>query len=686
MKLVRIGIALTFFLTLCLVLILVASVAMPAWRTETASARAVQIVDSREDADMAVVSNDAVIDGKFAPYFLFEPFDTTVVPPGVREELEPGEVAVSPALVDYTPQLERMFGEIVAVIDESTLIYPDEFLIYARPADGQAFLEAADFENNAMYAAGFGPDHRFRNGEVSYDNWSEILPYLALLALLPPIAVCIASVRSYSSKMLRKQSYVLQVVGASYQALVMMYVRKLVPGIALGAVGGLLTQVLFMTVDVPVPFAQFTVRHESLTAYIPLLVMMDVALVLLLSWIYLRPSLGLTVAKKRRQPRLEASVATLLFCGGILLAFLVPQLPRFGADAMTMPIMLAAFILTALGFQGALAFTIRIVMKRRAQKQEGTLQGLQYEWAAANARQVSCIGSVVGIFLIVGVFLSGLHAIIIDSPFGRNFEALKGRVAEIQVGPDCGERCLDDIISDLSRVAPDSYIGTAYMRDGEPEVDTGGPNMIRYEINRDTLAGTGLETVVDAYISPQLPLGQAPNSPNFHRFIVANASGINLADLASIHPASLADLPSTHWVDESDYAASRIYAHQGRWVLWFFGCAAMIATGLVVYLSATQSGRTGYEIASVTATTGGERRFIGALGKQELVSTLCGVSLALILGLHMSYSFLQVTPNEIPLDFIAAMAALLAAASLAQFSLLATQVKRTARQWHPGME
>ncbi|WP_341830098.1 hypothetical protein QEV59_06350 [Trueperella pyogenes] len=139
----RIIVGLTsFFLMMCLFALAAIPIELDA-RHSIANSRSPEYVVDEEDASFAYRVDNLFIDSHLVGVLELEPVGGGfVVPVGLSDSLEPGHIAVSKAAVQYSDILERQFGPVQAVIDESVIL-EGELVVYYRPSNGQAFLDMA---------------------------------------------------------------------------------------------------------------------------------------------------------------------------------------------------------------------------------------------------------------------------------------------------------------------------------------------------------------------------------------------------------------------------------------------------------------------------------------------------------------------------------------------------------------
>lgn len=680
-RLARLSVGSTIFLWLLTVLILLLSFAMPNWRVQHATARAPNYQSESGNADMVFVSGVTTFENKITAYFIIEPLDGTLTVPGGNVALEPGEVLVSPSLLPSRDLVSAQFGEIVGVLSPDILLNEHEAVIYSRPADGEQFLATADFQQVAEYAKGFGPDGTFKNGEVSYDTWAGLLPPLIVVALVPPLIVFTVITGTYSRGMLSRSSRVLQIIGASRRHLWLHSVRELGISFLAGTVFGLACQTAFLFWDVSLPIAQFTTVAQSLHPYIPAIIGIDLVVLLVLGYYFGRPVLGLSRTRHLKivhKPR--GTIGLYSFVGGVALTLCGSWFSQRLSSTSYLYILVAGCTLLACSFSPTLAFVVEKIMSRLSRKSRfRTLDELQYQWAAQNSKMASRSGGIAGVMLIIGVFISSLYVVSNDSPWGKNYDALKGRVAQVTVNCQLKQECFDTLFSELKSAAPDSFIGTTFF----DEANTGASVHARIETGRETL-DSELSAIIDSYVPLDVPSGAPPAAPDFVIFYVADQDGVDLRSLSSVKIESVSNPPMAMWIGAEDHAAAAIYNHHSRWVFIVFGLTTALCLGASMSARALETLRFTREVAGIVAVTGTLQTLVRSVARQKLLVTVISTALGLVLGLHISSSFARVAPYELPVGFVGALILMLMFVTLAEFWLTVVSMKRASERWLPG--
>lgn len=129
--------------------------------------------------------------------------------------------------------------------------------------------------------------------------------------------------------------------------------------------------------------------------------------------------------------------------------------------------------LVVLSFPAVLALIVRKIMGHLSRSASfSLLDRLQFQWATRNAPEVSRAGSVVGVMLMAGVFISGLYIVSNGSPWADNFALTKNRVAQVVVNCQLRPECFDELNTRLKNAAPGAFVGATFI-DEEAEGQLG---------------------------------------------------------------------------------------------------------------------------------------------------------------------------------------------------------------------
>lgn len=181
------------------------------------------------------------------------------LPPGVESWPEPGQVVISPALMDDVAAVEQRYGEVVGTIGREGLASLGERLIYARPFPGTTSAE------HFWEGSGFGDvNYAVTPGDLWDNKPSSTLHLLLILfALIPACSLLVVGVRLEQGKR-RERAAVLETLGATPRQIMVRDTRETIPPMVLGTVAGGALAAAMTWRDTPLPGVGFTVRHEDM--------------------------------------------------------------------------------------------------------------------------------------------------------------------------------------------------------------------------------------------------------------------------------------------------------------------------------------------------------------------------------------------------------------------------------------
>lgn len=191
-------------------------------RHSIANSRSPVHVSDEESASFAYRVDNTFVDSRLVGVLEIEPLrEDATLPAGLTQWLEPGHIAVSRAAKHDTEVLERQFGPIQAVIDDTASLKGD-MVAYYRPSNGSAFVDLARNEEGVYFSSGFAGDagEGAIFGEVSYEQWSQYLLPVALLIFAFPLVLNLRATRSSVDEMLAGERFVLESIGAPRRQLI----------------------------------------------------------------------------------------------------------------------------------------------------------------------------------------------------------------------------------------------------------------------------------------------------------------------------------------------------------------------------------------------------------------------------------------------------------------------------------
>ncbi len=691
-RVAKVSVGIVFAVYFMVFLALVLSFAMPAWRVNHVTARAPNdYFVEKSDADMVFLQDSFPLGDKETAYFVIEPIVGDLQVPGFDEVLNPGEVVISPILEANKDFITARFGKIIGTLSTDILLHPNEALLYARPLDGAAFIASADIDQETdtsptSYAKGYGPEGRFLNGEIIYDRAKLLVP-LVFVALIPPVLIFTIISFSFACQAVAKESYAFQIIGASKRRLWRLNLEYYGFAAFVGVLVGILFQLLFLTIDIPLPFVNFVVRAASLNPYIIIIILGDLFITLLLTVIFFKPNLGLSIKKKRTFNKEIKTFWVVLFGLGILatlvLSLIVILIPKIISESTFITTNLIGYTFIILGFSSTFVLVVAKVFARVVPRNVSTLEHLQYDWSAKNAYFITRSSVITGILLIIGLLFSGFYVAVSDSPWGKNYDLLKNKVAEVHISCRAGAECVDEVFAELKEKAPNAFIGTTLSG----ESSTGNWVNYRLDYGREYLKDDNLGPIMESYVPSGLPVADSSakfSDQQFVTFYVANSNGLDINKIASIRLESVPDYPNISWIDQVNYIATLSYTYQSRWVLWLFTVTAFLTMSIITLVQALESQKFAHEVAGLVAMTQSERRMTIVLAKQNLIIVGISMLFSLVLGLHLAHSIVQTTVFDIPGMFISGLFLMLIVSTCVSFVVLRHSIISKSRMWLPG--
>ncbi|MDO4665229.1 MAG: hypothetical protein Q4A71_03335 [Actinomycetaceae bacterium] len=197
-------------------------------------------------------------------------------PPGIDGIIGPGEVALSPKLLEKYPiGSESPWGTVTASIKTETLSNPDEQFFYAvtskTPAD---WGECVD---------GFGGKELALNGD-RINLLERTYPQIFFIVFLLLPGLTSALVGAFGSGRARRAASILQRHGASRGERMVFALGATVPGLLVGFFAQLLLASLILIADIRPPFMGITILAEDVRPFaieilsLPILILIAVAL------------------------------------------------------------------------------------------------------------------------------------------------------------------------------------------------------------------------------------------------------------------------------------------------------------------------------------------------------------------------------------------------------------------------
>lgn len=354
------------------------------------------------------------------------------LPAGVPVWPEPGQAVISPALAELLEDegVPDRFGEVIAVLDESTLASPGELIVYARSP--LPWLNERDGQRVSGFGVGPGEPYDSFTGEVLYDrSVMEFWSLAVLLMWLPGLLAAFSAARVADSAT-RRRHVLLARLGAGRRHRMLIALPPALSAAAASVVVSAVGLTWLATGIRRIPLHGFLLDGAVVRGMLPVLaaaaLLMPLIGVALVAWISAGRLGSLDATRLTVPPDQRATVRSIA-----LLVTLAAQPWLVGSGnlllAMAGTVVGAAVVVLCL--PGALADLARLVARRRARRALATGHaGAFVAWRMTAARPQALArlaGALAGLVIIVA------HAVVVMSLF------LGPDVATRQVAAQVGE-------------------------------------------------------------------------------------------------------------------------------------------------------------------------------------------------------------------------------------------------------
>lgn len=257
---------------LCLALTsLVAVCAGYAGTEERTAARSPQRVAAGHGTTLAryLLKQDTLSDARGYTVVYVEPVSSAAAPPpGLTSWPSPGEAVLSPALLQAGAHehISERYGRPAGTIAPEGLASPGERFAYVRPVHSMRGMA------EARPIHGFGTVPEWGSGDFTNQRpiWEFLLTVCGFL-LLPAGACLVLAARMGADERDRRTALVAALGALPAHRRLIVIGEAILPA-ALGALVGVIPAVVGCLINVPVPFAQFTLYAPDLRAHAPWLV------------------------------------------------------------------------------------------------------------------------------------------------------------------------------------------------------------------------------------------------------------------------------------------------------------------------------------------------------------------------------------------------------------------------------
>ncbi|HEY8474577.1 MAG TPA: hypothetical protein VIL37_18330 [Natronosporangium sp.] len=239
---------------------------------ESASSQRQLRVDAREPV-FAAEGGEAVahwfesadiVDDRQFPLIYLVPLDASAPPPpGLPRWPRPGEVFISPALLEADATVARRYGTYAGPIGQMGLTDPNEWLVYLRPTDSTVILE----RDPPTLITGFGQSavrNRDERTTSLYDYGPTSLYQLLLWCVVLPTVILLVTAVRVGADVRDRRLAMLDALGAPRRARAWFVAGEAAPAVAAGALlaGGVAAATA--TVDIVLPVVDYRLLASDL--------------------------------------------------------------------------------------------------------------------------------------------------------------------------------------------------------------------------------------------------------------------------------------------------------------------------------------------------------------------------------------------------------------------------------------
>lgn len=630
------------------------------------------------------------------------------LPPGVESWPEPGQVVISPALMEDVAAVEQRYGKVAGTIGRGGLASLGERLVYARPFPGTTSAEYF------WEGSGFGDvNYAVTPGDL-WDNKpsSTLQLLLVLFALIPAFSLLVVGVRLEQGRR-RERAAVLETLGATPRQLMVRDTREAIPPMALGSVAvGALAAAMTWT-DTPLPGAGFTVRYEDMAeSRVALAVALITGLTLIVVTVVAlsypgRLHSGTTVRGRAPKYPGPAALVAVTVIGGT--ATLAVRAAVTGSD------MVAVWIVA--GAVGACFLTPSLVgwlvrhianagyaWAGRRGSPTGIIATKQISTTMGHSARLASSTALLIILVTQGITWANLgnqHGVEAE----RLYRALDGRAASMVVplGPGADDR-FDAVLGALRGL--DTMLVLGWSSDG-----TGIPDRTELRATAETLtrhgegkarhladlSATSRLTVealtvgpVDLKTVPSLTLAD-PTDPGITgaHLIVLSPNGAPLALEAvagaayrAAGPGWKVQAPGAEWRE-----AARQEAHQTRWIGWFGAIGVTILLSTLWLAARDEIRRSALGTAPLGVLTARPTLFTGVAAMRVGLATSIGCVVGGISAVLFSQPLVALDIGIAPpYATIAMLSGVSVGIGVVVWAAAARTGIRAAHTWQPGRE
>ncbi|WP_433955100.1 hypothetical protein [Janibacter indicus] len=223
-------------------------------------------VSAASTTSLSAAWDDAPGQGQFSVVTLYPGSSDAPLPPGLPAGLAPGDVALSPHLMelDESQKLQERYGPVSGTIAAEGLGAPDENLVYiigeGKPPSGAQ--RVSEF-GAPISPWAVGSSSAFFGESLTIQTLSAVLPAVAVLVVLPAIGLAVSCARRVADRR-RRRDGVLEALGAPVRFRWTITLRSALPGLLAGSCLAAVTVWAWSRSQPTVPYVDFVVSPETL--------------------------------------------------------------------------------------------------------------------------------------------------------------------------------------------------------------------------------------------------------------------------------------------------------------------------------------------------------------------------------------------------------------------------------------
>src|SRR5699024_7443972 len=381
-------------------------------RRDQSDARAPRYA-SEQDATLAYRQDATAIGQTDVSIMYLEPLeDGVATPAGLDEWPGPGEVAISPGLEPYVPEIVEQFGEVTARIAPDALLSEEELIVYIRPLDHKRFIEAARSEEGVYFASGFGDQDGLTFGDAAYEYQTYLLFVLIAFMIFPVSVGYYWQVRSSSRTNINNQIWILAAIGTAPRVVAETMHRAVSPPLLLPYLAALLTIALLSVVPVTLPFNGFVLKPAHIRPFAWALFQGVSAVTVVVLGTFIFPARSIRVIRRKGKRRRSRSFwLVLLVIVGIATFYVGVEKIRDPLAGDTGLLLMALGVLvTVIAIPATVALTVKGLCAALARfKWFSPLSTVVLTAAGRYSMQVSRLGALFGTFVIAGSLIATIY-------------------------------------------------------------------------------------------------------------------------------------------------------------------------------------------------------------------------------------------------------------------------------------